>query len=185
MFSQAEMADERNYYKPKSGSHGAHVSDTTRDWSAGMAVYRHFQADGAAPDRLHAGRGRGASSHLVRRRTLGLRLGDDRRLFRLYSRHHRHAGSRPSRRSSAAIGCPGMNLAAGETANWPLETRALRPPPCGRRRGHRLLRLARRLSGERRCLRQGQSEAHRPSRLVAAVRRRHAQLPAACRTAIC
>jgi hypothetical protein len=39
MFSQQEMADERNYYKPQSGSHGAHVSDSTRDWSAGMAVF--------------------------------------------------------------------------------------------------------------------------------------------------
>src|ERR1700751_108652 len=39
MFSQPEMADERNYYKPQSGSHGAHVSDQTRDWSAGMAVF--------------------------------------------------------------------------------------------------------------------------------------------------
>ena len=39
MFSQAEMADERNYYKPQSGSHGAHVSGAARDWSAGMAVY--------------------------------------------------------------------------------------------------------------------------------------------------
>src|SRR5215469_18574367 len=38
MFAQAEMADERNYYKPQSGSHGAHVSDSKRDWSAGMAV---------------------------------------------------------------------------------------------------------------------------------------------------
>ena len=34
MFSQPEMADERNYYKPQSGSHGAHVSDQVRDWSA-------------------------------------------------------------------------------------------------------------------------------------------------------
>ena len=39
MFSQAEMADERNYYKPKSGTHGGHVQTQARDWSAGMAVF--------------------------------------------------------------------------------------------------------------------------------------------------
>ena len=60
-------------------------------------------------------------------------------------------------------------------------TRPLRPAPRGRRRRHRLLRLARRVPGERRCVRQGEPEAHRPSRLVAAVRRRHAQLPALAR----
>src|ERR1700719_4587712 len=39
MFSQPEMADERNYYKPKAGRHDDHETPPTRNWSAGMAVY--------------------------------------------------------------------------------------------------------------------------------------------------
>lgn len=39
MFAQAEMADERNYYKPKSGSYAKATGHAARDWSAGMAVY--------------------------------------------------------------------------------------------------------------------------------------------------
>ena len=39
MFSQPEMADERNYYKPKAGRHDDHATPQTRDWSAGMAVF--------------------------------------------------------------------------------------------------------------------------------------------------
>ncbi len=39
MFAQTEMADERNYYKPKAGTHGHAAEKKRRDWSAGMAVY--------------------------------------------------------------------------------------------------------------------------------------------------
>ena len=39
MFSQPEMADERNYYKPKAGRHDDHATPQTRNWSAGMAVF--------------------------------------------------------------------------------------------------------------------------------------------------
>jgi hypothetical protein len=39
MFAQPEMDDERNYYKPKSGSHGHDDGTTERNWSAGMAVF--------------------------------------------------------------------------------------------------------------------------------------------------
>ena len=37
MFAQAELADERNYYKGKIGDHGD--APTEQTWSAGMAVY--------------------------------------------------------------------------------------------------------------------------------------------------
>ena len=76
MFSQPEMADERNYYKPKAGRHDDHATPQTRNWSAGMAV-RHLRAGRATSDRLHAGRGHRAAPHLVRRRPLGLCLGHD------------------------------------------------------------------------------------------------------------
>jgi hypothetical protein len=39
IFSQSEMADGRNYYKPKAGTHGRHDASDTRNWSAGMAVF--------------------------------------------------------------------------------------------------------------------------------------------------
>ena len=90
MFSQAEMADERNYYKPQSGSHGAHVSDQTRDWSAGMAVFDISKPTAPRQIGFMAVEGAGLTSHLVCRRALGLRVGDDRRLFGLHPRHHRH-----------------------------------------------------------------------------------------------
>ena len=38
-FSQQEMADERNYYKPKAGRHDDHATPQRRNWSAGMAVF--------------------------------------------------------------------------------------------------------------------------------------------------
>lgn len=38
MFAQAELADEKNYYKGSVGHHAGEKSEK-RDWSAGMAVY--------------------------------------------------------------------------------------------------------------------------------------------------
>src|ERR1700676_1621646 len=34
MFTRPDMADERNYYKPKAGRHDAHATPQTRNWSA-------------------------------------------------------------------------------------------------------------------------------------------------------
>src|SRR5260370_1262196 len=39
MFSQPEMAAERNYYKPKSGTHGHEEAPRARNWSARLAVF--------------------------------------------------------------------------------------------------------------------------------------------------
>ena len=39
MFSQPEMADERNYYKPKAGMHGHEEAPHARNWSAGIASW--------------------------------------------------------------------------------------------------------------------------------------------------
>ena len=57
MFAQPEMADERNYYKPKAGRHDATKAPTVRNWSAGMAVYDISRPAEPRADRLHAGRG--------------------------------------------------------------------------------------------------------------------------------
>ena len=80
---------------------------------------------------------------------------------------------------------PGMNLAAGEKANWPLER--------GRYGLHHAVvaddiaycawRDGCLASGRRQG--QEQSETDRSQELGAAVRRRHAQLPAAARSQIC
>src|ERR1700751_5589848 len=39
MFSQPEMADERNYYKPQSGTHGHDEEPGPRDWSARLGLF--------------------------------------------------------------------------------------------------------------------------------------------------
>ena len=75
------------------GAHGAHDDAGDAQLVGRHGRLRHLQAGGAAPDRLHAGRRRRPASHLVCRRPLGLRLGDDRGLLRLHPHHHRHAGS--------------------------------------------------------------------------------------------
>ena len=104
MFSQPEMADERNYYKPQSGSHGAHVSDRTRDWSAGMAVFDiskptaprqigFMPVEGAGLHRIWYVGGRWAyASAMIDGFSDYILVTIDMRI-------------RPSRRSSAAIGC--------------------------------------------------------------------------------
>ena len=177
MFSQAEMADERNYYKPQSGSHGAHVSDSTRDWSAGMAVFDISKP--TAPRQIGFMAVEGAGLHRIW--YVGGRWAYASAMIDGFSDYILVTIDMADPTKPEIVGrywLPGMNLAAGEKADLAAGTRPLRPPPCGRRRRHRLLRLARRLPGERRRVRQGPSEAHRPSRLVAAVRRRNAQLPA-------
>ena len=105
MFSQPEMADERNYYKPKSGTHGHAGSAARAELVRRHGRVRHLQASGAAPNRLHACRRHRAASHLVCWRTLGLRLGDDRRISPTTFSSPSICRTRPNRRSSAAIGC--------------------------------------------------------------------------------
>ena len=39
MFTRTDMADERNYYKPKAGRHDAHAAPKVRNWAAGMVVW--------------------------------------------------------------------------------------------------------------------------------------------------
>lgn len=119
MFAQPEMADERNYYKPKSGSHGQ-SDGSARNWSAGMAVF-----DISKPDEP---------------RQIGFMPIEGRGIHRIW-----YVGGRWAYASAMLDGfsdyilitidmqdpmrpeivgrywLPGMNLAAGEKANWPLE----------------------------------------------------------------
>ena len=116
MFSQPEMADERNYYKPKAGRHDDHATPQTRNWSAGMAVFDISEPAEPRRDRLHAGRGHRAAPHLVRRRPLGLCLGHDGG----FSDYILVTIDMADPTKPAIVGrywLPGMNLAAGEVAN--------------------------------------------------------------------
>lgn len=120
MFAQAAMAaDERNYYKPKSGSYASHAAPAERDWSAGMAVF-----DISVPDQP---------------RQIGFMPVDGGGLHRIW-----YVGGRWAYASALLDGfsdyilvtidmadptrpqivgrywLPGMNVAAGEVADWPL-----------------------------------------------------------------
>ncbi len=80
MFTRPDMADERNYYKPKAGRHDAHVAPKVRNWSAGMAVYDISKP--AQPKQIGFMPVEGTGIHRIWYvgRPLGLRLGDDRGL---------------------------------------------------------------------------------------------------------
>ena len=104
MFAQAELADEKAYYKG-SVDHHAKPEAAARNWSAGMAVYDISKPDEPQADRLHAGRGNGPASHVVCRRALGLRLRAARRLLRLYPHHHRHEGPEEAGSWPGNTGC--------------------------------------------------------------------------------
>jgi hypothetical protein len=121
MFAQAEMADERNYYKPKSGSHGAHVSDTKRDWSAGMAVYDISKP--AAPRQIGFMPVEGAGLHRIW--YVGGRWAYASAMIDGFSDYILVTIDMADPTKPEIVGrywLPGMNLKAGETANWPLET---------------------------------------------------------------
>ena len=90
----------------RSGRRGRGCAGRKARLDRGHGGLRHCQPGRAAPDRLHAGRRRRHSPHLVHRRPLGLCLGDARRLHRLHLHDRRHGRSRRSRRKPAATGCP-------------------------------------------------------------------------------
>ena len=175
-----EMADERNYYKPQAGSHGAHDSGAARNWSAGMAVFDISKP--AEPRQIGFMPVEGTGLHRIwyvgGRWAYASAMIDGFSDYILITIDMQDPTKPRDRRPLLAAGHESRGRRDGELAAG---ARALRPAPRGRRRRHRLLRLARRLSGERRCFRQDQPEADRPRELVAAVRRRHPQLPAAAR----
>ena len=119
MFAQAELADEKNYYKGKIGDFHAEPP-AARDWSAGLAVYDVSKPEAPRQIGFMPIEGGGLHRLLVHRRPLGLCLGAARRVLGLHPDHDRHADpAKP--RMAGKFWLPGMNLAAGETPNWPSE----------------------------------------------------------------
>ena len=123
MFAAAEFADEKAYYKGQLGKAvGTAEAKRHARLDRGPGGLRHLQARRAAPDRLHAGRGRRHPPHLVHRRPLGLCLGADRRLHRLHLHHHRHERPDEAARSRTLVD-PRHEPGGRRDADWPAARR--------------------------------------------------------------
>jgi len=120
MFSQPEMADERNYYKPKSGTHGHEEAPHARDWSAGMAVFDISKP--AEPRQIGFMPVDGTGLHRIW--YVGGRWAYASAMIEGFSDYILVTIDMQDPAKPQIVGrywLPGMNLAAGETANWPLE----------------------------------------------------------------
>ena len=121
MFSQPEMADERNYYKPKAGRHDDHATPQTRNWSAGMAVFD--ISEPAAPRQIGFMPVEGTGLHRIW--YVGGRWAYASAMMEGFSDYILVTIDMADPTKPAIVGrywLPGMNLAAGEAANWPLPT---------------------------------------------------------------
>ena len=118
MFAQPELADEKNYYKGK-GSFHAEVP-TARNWSAGMAVYDVSKPE--APRQIGfmpvAGGGLHRLWYVGGRWAYGSALLDG---FSDYILVTIDMADPTKPLLAGKFWLPGMNLAAGETPNWPSE----------------------------------------------------------------
>ena len=120
MFSQPEMADERNYYKPKSGTHGHEEAPHARNWSAGMAVFDISKP--AEPRQIGFMPVDGTGLHRIW--YVGGRWAYASAMMEGFSDYILVTIDMQDPAKPQIVGrywLPGMNLAAGETANWPLE----------------------------------------------------------------
>ncbi len=173
MWAQPELADERNYYKGKADFHATAHSKGERNWSAGLAVYDistpgkpkqigFMPVEGGGLHRAWYAGGRWAyASALIDGFTDYIFITID-------------MSDPKNPREAGRFWLPGMNHAAGETAELADGERPLRLPSRRGQRRRRLLRLARRRNGDRRRQRPQRPEADRAQELVAALRRRHA-----------
>ena len=119
MFSQPEMADERNYYKPKAGRHDDHATPQTRNWSAGMAVFD--ISEPAEPRQIGFMPVEGTGLHRIW--YVGGRWAYASAMMEGFSDYILVTIDMADPTKPAIVGrywLPGMNLAAGEVANWPL-----------------------------------------------------------------
>ncbi len=145
----------------------------------GLAGLRHLAPGRAARDRLHAGRGAGAASPVVCRRTLCLCLGALGRVHRPYPGDHRHEGADPAGGGRALVAAG--HAREGRRDPELAEGAALCAAPCDRRRQSGLRRLARWRIDRARCLGPDGAKAAQPPQLVPALWRRHPYAIAAAR----
>jgi hypothetical protein len=120
MFAQPEMADERNYYKPKSGTYGHEGDGRPRDWSAGMAVYD--ISEPAEPRQIGFMPVDGSGLHRIW--YVGGRWAYASAMIDGFSDYILVVIDMKEPTKPEIVGkywLPGMNIAAGETAHWPLE----------------------------------------------------------------
>ena len=120
MFSQPEMAGERNYYKPKSGTHGYVEAPRARNWSAGMAVFEISKP--AEPRQIGFMPVDGVGLHRIW--YVGGRWAYASAMMEGFSDYILITIDMQDPAKPQIVGrywLPGMDLAAGETANWPLE----------------------------------------------------------------
>jgi len=120
MFAIPEMADERNYYKGNVAFHALAAAPEKRDWSAGMAVY-----DIATPEQPRQigflpieGRGLHRIWYVGGRWAYASALFDG---FTDYILITIDMADPTKPRIAGRYWLPGMNHAAGEKANWPVE----------------------------------------------------------------
>jgi hypothetical protein len=120
MFAQPEMADERNYYKPKSGAYGHEGGGRPRDWSAGMVVYD--ISNPAEPRQIGFMPVEGSGLHRIW--YVGGRWAYASAMLDGFSDYILVVIDMKEPARPEIVGkywLPGMNVAAGETARWPLE----------------------------------------------------------------
>lgn len=120
MFAQANMADERQYYKAKGGGLHAAANAMARDWSAGMAVYD--ISEPAQPRQIGFMPVAGGGLH--RLWYVGGRYAYASALLDGFSDYILITIDVENPEKPVLAGqfwLPGMNLAAGESPHWPSE----------------------------------------------------------------
>jgi hypothetical protein len=119
MFAQADMADERNYYKPKSGTYASGAGHAARDWAAGMAVYDISNPE--APRKIGFMPVEGSGLHRIW--YVGGRWAYASALLDGFSDYILITIDMQDPTKPEIVGrywLPGMHVAGGEVANWPL-----------------------------------------------------------------
>ncbi len=121
MFTRTDMADERNYYKPKAGRHDAHAAPKVRNWTAGMVVFD--ISNPTEPRRIGSLDIEGTGIHRIW--YVGGRWAYASAMIEGFSDYIFVVIDLKNPKKPKIVGkywLPGMNLAEGEKASWPLPT---------------------------------------------------------------